>query len=901
MNRSTIGGGVSLLLLLIASHAHASGFVQLPVTKDNSIVMVDGEWSDNAGQNGRLRIKGNQHIVAIAFDMSAVVGKRVKKATLVCAQGEQAISGLTLSTIATAWDENRSNGLICGVDEIVDWGYPGARFPAVIGGNSFTLVAQSDSDLREGEYRWDVPVDMVHAIAIGIAHGLALHEHEADYGRNPTVFSHEQSAKKPYLLVEFSDETDPLPKPPMDLQLISTDSDFGNLVLKAPAHGFAYEVLIDGEPLGRHNIPLVSPDSTQSISLRDLSVASHREPVSEIVVVTLSRSGQRSEPSVLRTSIPGTSQVAQPKVAISPAQTPPIADLGIIPVTDKYDQAGQPVGDLPSDYRTHNAIFNGQRVHLRAAAGEVIGFQMLLRGQGDVTLKVALDSITPRIDLLHAVHVPADGRSIPDPLLPLPEKLRLKQESDQVIIADIYIPFDSHAGLRQGTISISDGRVVPLEVEVLPFSLPRQATFFCEMNSYGLPDHVNEYYSLQQIAYDHRVHANILHYSHNSAAAGTRKSNLDMRLATGKRMDNKRYDDVEPDATKAYWDDFVEAFGPFIDGTLFRDGHRGPIPAPGFYLTFHESWPLNCRPYFNGNLDAYEAFSDQPAYARTYVNVLKDFTSLAKTKGWTGTGFQVYFNNKGSLGELTKAPWILDEPSGYWDYRALQFYGELTDAGREVSPEVNIDYRIDISRPEYCRGQLAQRGDLWVVSSTAFQQYRRLVTDRMQRDGLKAWVYGTSNHVHDSNRNVQAWVLDAWKDGATGIVPWQTVDKTGNALKEADQLGLFIFDQDQAGQPVIRHSLRLKAFRDAEQLVEYLNLLKEQSGWSQDQMRRFVCQYVDLNAQVDKADDADAGTSDYDRVSAASIENLKLATIELLVRPAAILGRETEDHGKRAE
>ena len=106
-----------------------------------------------------------------------------------------------------------------------------------------------------------------------------------------------------------------------------------------------------------------------------------------------------------------------------------------------------------------------------------------------------------------------------------------------------------------------------------------------------------------------------------------------------------------------------------------------------------------------------------------------------KSKGWKKTGFQVYFNNKGSLTDQSKAPWILDEPSGYWDYRALQYYGELTDRGREAAPQVKIDYRIDISRPEYCRGQLSHRSDLWIVSSWAFQHYRRLVTDRIELDG----------------------------------------------------------------------------------------------------------------------------------------------------------------------
>jgi len=257
--------------------------------------------------------------------------------------------------------------------------------------------------------------------------------------------------------------------------------------------------------------------------------------------------------------------------------------------------------------------------------------------------------------------------------------------------------------------------------------------------------------------------------------------------------------------------------------------------------------------------------------------------SLRSQKTGKKTGFQVYFNNKGSLDELTKAPWILDEPSGYWDYRALQFYGELTDRGRQGTPTTHIDYRIDISRPEYCRGQLHKRDDLWVVSSWAFQNYRRLVTDRIKHDGLNAWVYGTSNHVHDTNRNVQAWALESWQHGATGIVPWQTVDKSGSALKEADQLGLFIFDQDQSGNTVIRHSLRLKAYRNVQQLIEYLNLLQQKTGWSQDQMRLFVNQYVDLNAQVNKTDEADAGTSVYGRLSAAGIEALRIATAKLLV------------------
>ncbi len=865
--------------------------IQLPVIKDNSIVMVDGEWELNAGKQGRIRIKGNQHMVSMAFDTSAIAGKRVKKATLVCVKGEQEISGVSISTIATPWDEYRSSGLAAGIDGVADWGYRGAKFPAVCGGNGFTLVHQTKSEIRDGKYYWDVPPDMIHAMAIGVAHGLAIHEHDSDTGRNPTIFAREQSGKMPYLTVEVDDQLEAKAEPATLLRLDSADSRSAKLTLKSPMHGFAYEVSINGKLLARHNIPLVNNGREQTIQLRDLASSITADQPHQIEVVTLNRLGQRSQPAVIRGVILKSGSTEKPSVSIAPPHSSLGGGLCVIPIVDKYDAAGQAVGDLPPDYRTHNSIFDGHRVRLTAAAGEVVGFQLLLRSQQGkrdekVSVKVQLDEVEPRIDLHQAVYVPAKaeagGRLIPDPLLPMPDSILLEPDVDRSVVADIYVPFDAVPGLRTGKITISDGRVVPLEIKVLPFALPRKATFFCEMNGYGLPDHVDEYYALQQVAYDHRVHANILHYSHNTAAPGSRKSNLDMRLRSGRRMDNKKYDSFEPGATTGYWDDFVEAFGPYIDGSLFKSGHRGPIAAPGFYLTFHESWPLNCRQFFNGNPDAYQSFVDRPEYATTYVNILQDFARLADSKGWKQTGFQVYFNNKGSLNEKTKAPWILDEPSGFWDYRALQFYGELTDRGRAVAPDVQINYRIDISRPEYCRGQLDRRNDLWIVSSSAFQSYRRLVTDRMRSDGLKAWVYGTSNHVHESNRNIQAWALDTWQDGATGIVPWQTVNKSGSALKEADQLGLFIFDKDAAGETVIRHSMRLKAYREAQQLVEYLNLLQQRRRWSQDQMRGFVNNYVDLDSQVNKTHVEDAGTTAYGRLSALGLETLKLATAELL-------------------
>lgn len=881
------------LVSLMGLNLSAAETVRVAVTKDNSIVLVDGEWTLNAGDQGRIRIKGNQHIVAMAFDVAAIAGRRVKEATLVCQRSAESIRGVTLSTIATPWDEKASNALTAGTPGLIDWGYPGARFPAVCGGNSFTLATQTDSELREGAYHWNVPADLVHAMVIGIADGIAIHEHDADYGRNPTIFSREQSGKQPVLIVTTEDQPDATPRPVSDLRITSLDDTTTTVSFNAPTSGFAYDVRVDDVPLGRHLIPLVQPNQCQTITLADLTPAAYQNGPHQITVRTLNRTGQRSEAISARFQWQPAAELPSPLMPLTKPTTSQqiveaervVKEISVIPITDKFDLQGQPIGNLPAGYRTQNPIFDGEQVRLMAAAGEVVSFQTLIRGIDDVSIRIGFDDWQPRIDLHQAIYVRAGDRNIPDPVVPLPKKLSLHPDEDQVVVADIYVPFDSERTVHHGQIDVSDGRSIGMELIVLPFALPRQATFHCEMNSYGLPDHVDDYYSLQRIAYDHRVHANILHYSHHTAAAGSRKSNLDMRLRSGKRMDNRRYDAIEPGAKSAYWDDFAEAFGPVLDGSLFRDGHRGPIAVPGFYLTFHESWPLHCRPFFNGELDAYRAFNDHPEYPQTYVNILEDFIKTAKSKNWNGAGFQIYFNNKGSLEESQKAPWILDEPTSYWDYRALQYYGELTDRGRADADGVQIDYRIDISRPQFCRGQLSGRDDFWVVSSAAFRDHRRLVTDPIRADGQKVWVYGTSNLVEQSNRNLQAWALDAWLGGASGLVPWQTVDKSGDAMSQADQLGIFIFDQTALGETVIRHSIRLKAYRDAQQLIEYLNLLQDKTGWDGKRMRRFVSQYINLEPRIDRRSDDDAGTSAYDRLSPQGLDNLRHATATMLSQP----------------
>ncbi|MBE3096291.1 MAG: hypothetical protein IMZ44_04065 [Planctomycetes bacterium] len=858
-------------VLLLAAAAHAEQTVRLPVTKDNSIVLVDKEWRDNAGGQPRIRIKGNQHIVAMMFDVSAIKGRMVTSATLVCQKGDAQIDGLTISTIMADWDEMKSNTMTSGMQEADGWGYPGARFPAVCGGNAFSLVCQARSeivgaalggrpavareaadpgqprraaptkaaDAPDAMYRWQVAPDLVYALATGTAYGLALHEWSADYSRNPTIYSREQKGKEPYLEVVLAEgAAEPPPRRPSE------------------------PVTATAQPLDLKPVPM-----------------------------------------------PDVPPVAGPSGSPFPVPGSRLDSVAVIPLEDKYDAAGKPVGDLPPDYQARNEVFDGRTIHLAAARGEVVGFQALIkRGPepaaavpsgspfpvpGSRLVSVACDLPGVRVEVYRAVYVQGQGgRRIPDPLVPLApgEELAISADEATPVCFDVYVPFDFKEREVAGALKLSDGRTLPILLAVRPFALPREASFACEMNGYGLPDKTSEFYRIQEIAYDHRVHANILAYGHSSTAPGSRKSVMDMVMDGpagdgSRRMDEKRFNDIGPGARQGFWDDFVKVFGPYLSGAYFKDAWRGPVAPPGFYLVFHESWPLKVREFFSGDPDAYEAFKAKPAYAETFIAVLRDFLDVTRREGWTRTGFQVYLNNKGSLRDPNKAPWILDEPVSYWDYRARQFYDDLVHRAQAGGAEAALRYRIDISRPEYDRGQLRSAGDLWVVSTSAFHNYHRLIADRVEADGLRFWVYGSTNKVEETNRTVQAWVLDAYRGGARGVVPWQTINKDGAAMTKADQLGLFIFTKDDQGRPVIRHSMRLAAYRRAEQDVEYLELHRRRYNATPRSMLLLIEHYVNLSGAVRTAYAEDAGTPQYAKVTPEGLRQLRESAAASLSKP----------------
>jgi hypothetical protein len=172
-------------------------------------------------------------------------------------------------------------------------------------------------------------------------------------------------------------------------------------------------------------------------------------------------------------------------------------------------------------------------------------------------------------------------------------------------------------------------------------------------------------------------------------------------------------------------------------------------------------------------------------------------------------------------------------------------------------------FRADISRPQWQRTALDGLLDYNVVGS-AMRRFERLVDDRRRQNGEIVVEYGSTNAIEESNLQPAAWCLDAWSRGADGVLPWNTLGKEGS-WRKADALALF-YPGEPAGRADPVPSIRLKAYRRGQQLVEYLTLfagLHDEPRWA---IGRGLRERLPLEAErrgTGFRGDEDAGVLDY--------------------------------------
>jgi hypothetical protein len=314
-----------------------------------------------------------------------------------------------------------------------------------------------------------------------------------------------------------------------------------------------------------------------------------------------------------------------------------------------------------------------------------------------------------------------------------------------------------------------------------------------------------------------------------------------------------------------------------LDGSAFADLPRASVPVDAFYLPLNENWPEPIEPSFQGGYWVEKAF--KPDYWAGFQRGVDWFGQHLAEKQWRSTFFEFYLNNKvyykkerhGWRG--CSAPWIFDEPVNAQDFWALRRYGvEFRQAAARWRAQVPLVFRLDVSYPQWQRNFLDGVGDVFVLGGS-LREYQRRVRARQERFGGWTYMYGSANALNEANTQPVVWSLDAWSLGCVGVVPWQTIG-TEDSWRRADPLAL-VYPGQPAGVEGPVPSLRLKAFRQGQQAVEYCVLWQQMTGRPRWAMEKMLRDLLGFEGQLRKASSDDAGTLAYRQADAGRLWDLR--------------------------
>jgi len=836
------------------------------------------------------------------------------------------------------------------------WSIAGGDLCHVILGNGGTIWRMADATAPDPEGWQRIPVDplVVAARAAGLSHGfLVFDDTGSEWSRsgetftlrlfpNRFVYSRDQNrASAPYFTIELGPEDRRPPPAPSGLQaeaetallpageaLVSwvTPRDAG------PAGTLGFLATIDGRNVPRELIPMAgTPGGRVRMHLRRMALIPGRTV--ELAVKAVDGAGNSGPPLTagirLSDRRPGKVLPAVATPARLSAELPfalPRLGAAEVAVLDELDKVNPATGELipnePERYLAANHLWTAAPplITLQGARNEFVAFQVLVRGDlsgGIIQPELTFDTAAAKgIKVEFGRYHPVNSQHgpLPDPIVPLgyPHTQGAPGAKNQSLHVELYIPHELPAGKHSGTLTLAlhkGGRPstlrLPVTLEVWGFTLPDHLSFLPEMNCYGLPENERDYYRL---AHRHRTVLNRLPYNQNGQ----------MQDGCAPRWDSRRL--------TLDWSAWDRRFGPLLDGSAFADLPRRRVPVECFYLPLHENWPSPMEGNYNGGYWADRAFPD--SYRRAFVAAARQIAAHVAAKGWNETLFQGFLNNKNNFKargwSRGSSPWLLDEPANFQDYWALRYFARAFHEGINQAPRdatgprpsavsarsstsspsgatPRFVFRADISRPQWRRDSLDGLLDYHVVGS-AMRDYVDLVFERKRAFGEIVLEYGSTNPVEGSNVQPVGWCLDVWALGADGVIPWQTVG-TAESWERADELALFYPAWGQAAGRGERTSLpvpsiRLKAYRRGQQVVEYLalwsSLLKE-PRWAVGSQVRAALKLAGTRQGTGTTDAEDAGRIDYARLHSRDVWALRTAIGEALSQAQPAFQRQLVD------
>ena len=891
--------------------------MKVPVSRDLWVSAMGEEAIGSNGGASQLKLKGQQEYSIIDIDPAPLKGKIITGALLHfrCNSPNEPVKRLTVSSLASDWVEGDSSsykpqeGSGCfnqAKYKQADWAYPGGNLLDVAWGRGNTIwrFAEATPPDDKGWQAAAVWADVIAARAAGLSYGLALYD---DVGSewslkggkftfmhfpNRFIASREQNNAAPYLEVWTDGQDAQPPAAVSDVRSTAAGLPPGQAIVawKAPADtgggrtlGFnvSYKAAAGEQPVPRHLIPMAGaagdevkmllwnlpakPGEKLALSIKAVDSCGNVGPAVEHEATLSAQAPLAPKPSGIEPFAPSEKlpEVGGLKVAV-------------VDMLDKiHPQTGKMIPDHPAGYLGGNHLWSGDKklVRLHAARNEAVAFQVNLQGQSEeVEVVFAFADVEGVMPRTYALDYTGTGAGpMPDACIALPKTFSIpakddpqaKDQKNTSFLCEVYVPHQAKPGAKKGFITISSGGKdlhIAVELTVWDFTLPNKLSFVPEMNAYGTAGPSGQGLEYYRVAHEHRCCINRLYYNWNGAVQGGAAPSWD-----GQTLGFDQWD---------------KSFAPMLDGTAFADLPRKGEPVDVFYLPFNEHWPMDVYADYTKSYWADEAFA--PKYAQGLKAAFAQFAKHCDQKKWHDTGFEFFLNgkvyNKTEGWKRTSAPWIFDEPANVQDFWALRWYGLLWRQGVDpVRGQARMWYRADVSRSNYDRDMFFNVMDVEVLGGASPQKIRFKQEERSAVAPCWWTEYGGANDPAQPNIQPVVWCLKAWANGSVGVLPWQTIATPG-AWNKGEDTGVLYPGPGNKVSP----SLRLKAFRQGQQDVEYLTLLAKTYGVPPSAVAEGMEQVVSLAGKVIKRSEEDAGIIVFQKADPQALWTLRTSVGKML-------------------
>ncbi|HOX08614.1 MAG TPA: DUF4091 domain-containing protein [Planctomycetota bacterium] len=393
---------------------------------------------------------------------------------------------------------------------------------------------------------------------------------------------------------------------------------------------------------------------------------------------------------------------------------------------------------------------------------------------------------------------------------------------------DLHVPADAKPGSYSGSVAVGSGREVvqvPVRVEVAAARVPEKPCLDASFNNYV--DSVSapwpevkanprrfwteRYRRIERGAFrcvhDHRAFLHYLPYTHAGYVHG------DFAPPLAGEGPRKRVAD---------WSDWDRHFGPYFDGSAFRGTRRGAVPVPRFWMPLNINWPADFLKF------------GKPGYAAEWRAVGKQMVEHFRRKGWTGTSFDMFPNQKQ---RFRFVPWDLEEARFLPDQDVHRYFRPIWESsfGPKAARPVRFNYTLGSTWTYHIdiRSDLAEFIDLFIAGTAGPAWYPEEL-ERLHRNGRQVWSCTSSGSIVNPTRAAAFTPLVMWMRGLDGFMPaWcSMVGWGGDVWHDVPGKGstTFLYPGSELGSEETCPSLRMKVMRNAMQTVDLLDAAARRSG-----------------------------------------------------------------------